>query len=42
VFKKKLKNDLNSEDGGTGFGGGISRKQIIINTYNTLIKVFVK
>jgi hypothetical protein len=33
---------LDSKDGGTGFGGGISGKQMTIDAYNTLMKVLVK
>jgi hypothetical protein len=42
VLKKKLKDDLNSEDSNTGFSSGISGKQMAINMYNTLIKMLVK
>jgi hypothetical protein len=42
VLKKKLKNDLDSKDSDTGFGDSISEKQIAIDMYNTLIKVFAK
>jgi hypothetical protein len=42
VLKKKLKNDLDSKDSGTGFDNSISGKQMAINVYNTLIKVLAK
>jgi hypothetical protein len=42
VLKKKLKNDLDSEDSNTGFDSDISEKQITIDVYNTLIKMLVK
>jgi hypothetical protein len=42
MLKKKLKDDLDSKDNSIGFGSDISGKQIIINVYNTLIKIFVK
>jgi hypothetical protein len=42
VLKKKPKDDLDSEDDSTGFGGDISGKQMAINVYNTLIKVLAK
>jgi hypothetical protein len=42
VLKKKPKNDLDSKNDDTGFGGDISGKQMAIDTYNTLIKVLVK
>jgi hypothetical protein len=42
VLKKKLKDDLNSEDSNTSFNSDISGKQMAINMYNTLIKILVK
>jgi hypothetical protein len=42
MLKKKLKNDLDSENNSISFDNNISKKQIAINTYNILIKVFVK
>jgi hypothetical protein len=42
MLKKKPKDDLDSEDNSIGFGGDISKKQITMNTYNTLIKVLAK
>jgi hypothetical protein len=42
VFKKKPKNDSDSEDSGTGFGDGISGKQMAMDAYNTLMKVLAK
>jgi hypothetical protein len=42
VLKKKPKNNSDSKDNSTGFGGDISEKQIAIDVYNTLIKMFIK
>jgi hypothetical protein len=42
VLKKKPKDDLDSKDNSTGFGDSISKKQMAMNVYNTLIKVLVK
>jgi hypothetical protein len=42
VLKKKPKDDSDSEDGGTGFGGGMSEKQMAMDAYNTLMKVLAK
>jgi hypothetical protein len=42
VLKKKPKDDSDNEDSDTGFGGGISGKQIAMDAYNTLIKVLAK
>jgi hypothetical protein len=42
VLKKKPKDDLDSKDSDTSFGSDISGKQIVINTFNMLIKMLVK
>jgi hypothetical protein len=42
MFKKKPKDNLDSENNSTGFGDNISKKQITINMYNILIKILVK
>jgi hypothetical protein len=42
VFKKKLKDNLDNKDNNTGFNSSISGKQMTINIYNTLIKIFAK
>jgi hypothetical protein len=42
VLKKKPKDDLDSKDGDTGFGGGISGKQMAMDAYNMLMKMLAK
>jgi hypothetical protein len=42
MLKKKLKNNLNSKDSDIGFSDNISKKQMTINMYNILIKMFAK
>jgi hypothetical protein len=42
MFKKKPKDDSDNKDSDISFGDDISGKQIIINVYNTLIKMLVK
>jgi hypothetical protein len=42
MLKKKPKYNLDNKDSNTGFNNNIGKKQIIINTYNTLIKILIK
>jgi hypothetical protein len=42
VLKKKPKDNSDNKDNNTGFDNNISRKQMAINVYNTLIKVLAK
>jgi hypothetical protein len=42
VFKKKPKDNLDNKNNNTGFDSDIRGKQIVIDVYNTLIKVLVK
>jgi hypothetical protein len=42
TLKKKPKDDLDNKDNSTGFGDDISGKQMAINAYNILIKMFAK
>jgi hypothetical protein len=42
MLKKRLKNNLNNKNYTTGFNNNIGKKQIVINIYNMLIKMFIK
>jgi hypothetical protein len=42
MFKKKPKNNSDNKNNNTGFDNNISRKQIAIDVYNTLIKMLIK